>query len=112
VLAADHDALLAVEPDRVQEIALRDGGEPCLQAAAMAKLWNESRKLYQPLDLITGQRLDVVASSGLLPLFAGLQGADDAAMAERVFSDLMGDKVEPRKDFIERHARDVRFLDV
>jgi len=24
----------------------------------------------------------------------------------------MGDKVEPRKEFIERHARDVRFLDV
>jgi DNA gyrase subunit B len=30
----------------------------------------------------------------------------------QIFSDLMGDKVEPRKDFIERHARDVRFLDV
>jgi DNA gyrase subunit B len=29
-----------------------------------------------------------------------------------VFADLMGDKVEPRKDFIERHAKDVRFLDV
>jgi hypothetical protein len=24
----------------------------------------------------------------------------------------MGDKVEPRKIFIERHAKDVRFLDV
>ena len=31
---------------------------------------------------------------------------------EQIFSDLMGDKVEPREDFIERHARDVRFLDV
>jgi DNA gyrase subunit B len=37
---------------------------------------------------------------------------DDATTAERVFSDLMGDKVEPRKVFIEKHARDVRFLDV
>jgi DNA gyrase subunit B len=37
---------------------------------------------------------------------------DDAVTADRTFSDLMGDKVEPRKDFIERHARDVRFLDV
>ena len=39
---------------------------------------------------------------------------DDAAAlnTEQTFSDLMGDKVEPRKDFIERHARDVRFLDV
>jgi len=39
---------------------------------------------------------------------------DDAAAlnTEQTFSDLMGDQVEPRKDFIERHARDVRFLDV
>jgi DNA gyrase subunit B len=37
---------------------------------------------------------------------------DDAAMAEKTFTDLMGDKVEPRKAFIERHAKEVRFLDV
>ena len=37
---------------------------------------------------------------------------DDASMAERVFADLMGEKVEPRKIFIERHAKEVRFLDV
>jgi DNA gyrase subunit B len=37
---------------------------------------------------------------------------DDAALAERIFTDLMGDKVEPRKHFIEKHAKEVRFLDV
>lgn len=37
---------------------------------------------------------------------------DDAADAERVVSELMGDQVEPRKEFIQRHARDVRFLDI
>ncbi len=37
---------------------------------------------------------------------------DDAAIAEKIFTDLMGDKVEPRKAFIERHAKEVRFLDV
>jgi DNA gyrase subunit B len=37
---------------------------------------------------------------------------DDAAMAERTFSDLMGDKVEPRKEFITDNARDVDVLDV
>jgi DNA gyrase subunit B len=39
---------------------------------------------------------------------------DDAAgmAVEETFSDLMGDKVERRKEFIEKHARDVRFLDV
>ncbi|MBA2240135.1 MAG: DNA topoisomerase (ATP-hydrolyzing) subunit B [Solirubrobacterales bacterium] len=37
---------------------------------------------------------------------------DDAAAAERIFTELMGDKVEPRKRFIEKHAQEVRFLDV
>jgi DNA gyrase subunit B len=37
---------------------------------------------------------------------------EDAFAAERIFTDLMGDKVEPRKAFIEKHAKEVRFLDV
>ncbi len=37
---------------------------------------------------------------------------DDAAAAETIFSTLMGEKVEPRRAFIEEHARDVRMLDV
>ncbi|MDO8915494.1 MAG: DNA topoisomerase (ATP-hydrolyzing) subunit B [Coriobacteriia bacterium] len=37
---------------------------------------------------------------------------DDALAAEEAFSNLMGDQVEPRKAFIQRHARDVRFLDI
>ena len=37
---------------------------------------------------------------------------EDAARAEQVFSDLMGDKVEPRKAFIQKHAKDVGVLDV
>jgi DNA gyrase subunit B len=37
---------------------------------------------------------------------------DDASTADRVFSMLMGDQVEPRRQFIEENARDVRFLDV
>jgi DNA gyrase subunit B len=37
---------------------------------------------------------------------------DDAAAADTVFSMLMGDQVEPRRDFIEKNAKDVRFLDV
>ena len=36
---------------------------------------------------------------------------EDAAEAERVVSELMGDQVEPRKGFIQKHAHDVRFLD-
>ncbi|MHB0976938.1 MAG: DNA topoisomerase (ATP-hydrolyzing) subunit B [Candidatus Aquicultorales bacterium] len=37
---------------------------------------------------------------------------EDATIAEEIFSTLMGDKVEPRREFIQRHAKDVRFLDI
>lgn len=37
---------------------------------------------------------------------------DDAQAAERAVSDLMGTQVERRKDFIQTHAKDVRFLDI
>ena len=37
---------------------------------------------------------------------------EDAAAADSVFSMLMGDAVEPRREFIEQNAREVRFLDV
>jgi DNA gyrase subunit B len=37
---------------------------------------------------------------------------EDAAAADAMFSTLMGDDVEARRDFIVRNAHDVRFLDV
>jgi len=37
---------------------------------------------------------------------------EDASNADRIFSMLMGDQVEPRRAFIEQNAKDVRFLDV
>jgi DNA gyrase subunit B len=37
---------------------------------------------------------------------------EDAMEADQVFSMLMGDKVEPRKDYILTHAHEVRNLDV
>lgn len=36
---------------------------------------------------------------------------EDALRSEDMFSVLMGDKVEPRREFIQRHAKDVRNLD-
>jgi DNA gyrase subunit B len=37
---------------------------------------------------------------------------DDAATADELFSTLMGEDVEARRAFIQRNARDVRFLDI
>jgi len=37
---------------------------------------------------------------------------EDAAEADRLFTILMGDKVEPRREFIQMHAREVKNLDV
>ena len=38
-------------------------------------------------------------------------GVDSAAVADELFTALMGDKVEPRKLFIEQNAREVKNLD-
>jgi len=37
---------------------------------------------------------------------------DDAAQADELFMTLMGEDVESRRSFIQRNARDVRFLDI
>jgi DNA gyrase subunit B len=41
-----------------------------------------------------------------------LVGMEDMQAADDVFTMLMGDKVEPRREFIEKNAKEVRFLDV
>ena len=37
---------------------------------------------------------------------------EDAAIADEIFSSLMGDDVETRRSFIQHNAKDVRFLDI
>ena len=37
---------------------------------------------------------------------------EDAAEADTVFAVLMGEDVESRRTFIQKNARDVRFLDI
>ncbi|MFI8597052.1 DNA topoisomerase (ATP-hydrolyzing) subunit B [Kocuria koreensis] len=37
---------------------------------------------------------------------------DDAAAADQVFSVLMGEDVESRREFIQKNAKDIRFLDI
>jgi DNA gyrase subunit B len=37
---------------------------------------------------------------------------EDAAIADEMFSTLMGEDVEARRGFIQVNAKDVRFLDI
>jgi DNA gyrase subunit B len=37
---------------------------------------------------------------------------DDAAMADDIFSMLMGEKVRPRKEFVETHAHDTELAEL
>jgi DNA gyrase subunit B len=37
---------------------------------------------------------------------------EDATAADTIFAMLMGDQVAPRREFIENHAKEVKFLDV
>ena len=37
---------------------------------------------------------------------------EDAVEADRIFTILMGEQVEPRREFIESHAKDVKNLDI
>ena len=37
---------------------------------------------------------------------------EDAVLADEMFTILMGDQVQPRKEFIETHAKEVTDLDI
>ena len=37
---------------------------------------------------------------------------EDAAAADQIFSVLMGEDVEARREFIQQNAKDIRFLDI
>ena len=64
------------------------------------------------------ERADVVIAGGTVVTMdparriLRLVTLDDAATADELFSVLMGEDVEARRAFIQRNAKDVRFLDI
>ena len=69
------------------------------------------------MDILLADRDFYVATGGGVTFSGGEcmlypDFIEDAAAAERAVSELMGDQVEPRKEYIQRHAKDVRFLDI
>ena len=73
-------------------------------ADSSTRVWPlEDTELAPALRLITTLAR---ADMGVLMLL------DDAAQADEMFSILMGEDVEQRRVFIQRNAKDVRFLDI
>ena len=46
-----------------------------------------------------------------VPALLDLNNPDDALKADEMFRTLMGEKVEPRREFIQKHALEVKEID-
>jgi len=62
---------------------------------------------WQQVDAPSRYRIEFADARTLLRV-----GIEDAVEADELFSKLMGDKVEPRREFIERNALLVTDLDI
>ena len=62
----------------------------------------------------TGLKLKVCPTTTMDPAARTMikVNLEDAAKADEIFSILMGDKVEPRREFIEQNARYAKDLDI
>ena len=78
------------------------------EAGARPVLTTETTSVDLDRPSRSATRLDI--SSGVD--FSRGVTLDDAAAADQVFAILMGEDVESRRTFIQKNARDVRFLDI
>ena len=112
-----HAALAKQIGHQPFEVRLRDKKRPADSFAVVRRAVLELAKEGVRLQRFKGlgeMNAEQLRETTMDPSTRTLQrvGIEDAARAEQVFSDLMGDKVEPRKAFIQKHAKDVGVLDV
>ena len=127
------DHVLLTSPDFAELVRLRKEFEPLGRAPYELTVAGGVQKAQTPVELV--EMVKRAASKGLeIQRYKGLGEmkaeqlwettmdpakrtllevhADDMAEAELMFTTLMGDAVEPRREFIERHALDATNLDI
>ena len=80
--------------------------------ARLALTDDELDMFTEQLAKVLDHAADVERDEPLVLQALGHVTLDDAATADELFSVLMGEDVEARRNFIIRNAKDVRFLDI
>ena len=94
------DSTIPLEEHRSRLSAVRSAGEKGLQLTRLKGLGEMNAEELRETTLDPENRTLLRVEM------------EDVAAADDLFRVLMGERVEPRREFIEKHALDVRNLDV